>query len=197
MIRALSEWRKSMMHRTGLLGLSLALCGGLMASNLSAAGDHPRPFHGDVTATWDNIFNGLFAPPAKFVGGGPVTHMGNTTQSGTLTLEAPIALGMFPGFGSVTIVAATGDSVSFDYVGILNAVTGEGTSSFTFTGGTGRFADVSGQGTFDAIIDLSFPTAQPMAVTLDGGAATAFVPAGTAQRNNRSAMMNVKPRRSV
>jgi hypothetical protein len=157
-----------MMPRTGLFALSLALCLGLIASNSSAGGDHPLPFHGDVTATWDNIFNGLFAPPANFVGGGPVTHMGNTTQSGTLTLEAPISPGMFPGFGSVTIVAANGDSVSFDYVGVLNAVTGEGTGTFTFTTGTGRFADVSGQGTFDALIDLSFPIAQPMTVTLDG-----------------------------
>jgi hypothetical protein len=75
---------------------------------------------------------------------------------------------MFPGFGSVTIVAANGDSVSFDYVGVLDALTGEGTGSFTFTTGTGRFADVSGQGTFDALIDLSFPTGQPMTVTLEG-----------------------------
>jgi hypothetical protein len=45
---------------------------------------------------------------------------------------------------------------------------GERTSSFTFTCGTGRLADVPGQGTFDALIDLSFPTAQPMTVTLDG-----------------------------
>jgi hypothetical protein len=168
MIRVLSSRRKSMMHRTGLFALALALCLGLIASNSSAGGDHPRPFHGNVTAAWDNIFDGLFAPPANFLGGGPVTHMGNTTQTGTLTLLAPIAPGMFPGFGSVTIVAANGDSVSFDYVGVLDALTGEGTGSFTFTSGTGRFADVSGQGTFDALIDLSFPTAQPMKVTLDG-----------------------------
>jgi hypothetical protein len=50
----------------------------------------------------------------------------------------------------------------------LNALTGEGIGSFTFTGGTGRFEGVTGQGTFDALIDLSLPTAQPMTVTLDG-----------------------------
>jgi hypothetical protein len=37
-----------------------------------------------------------------------------------------------------------------------------------FTSGTGRFADVSGQGTFDALIDLSFSSGQPMTVALDG-----------------------------
>jgi hypothetical protein len=84
MIRVLSCRRKSMMARAGLLGL--ALCLGLAAGASSAGGNHPLPFHGDVTATWDDIFNGLFAPPANFVGGGPVTHMGHTTQTGTLTL---------------------------------------------------------------------------------------------------------------
>jgi hypothetical protein len=168
MIGDLSRRRKSLMPRAGLLGLALCLGLGL-APRISTAGENqPLPFHGNVTATWDNIFNGLFAPPANFVGGGPVTHMGNTTQTGTLTLLAPIAPGMFPGFGSVTIVAANGDSVSFDYFGVLDALTGEGTGTFTFTTGAGRFADVSGQGTFDALIDLSFPSAQPMTVRLDG-----------------------------
>jgi hypothetical protein len=37
----------------------------------------------------------------------------------------------------------------------LNAATGEGTGTFTFTGGTGRFADATGGGTFDALIDLA------------------------------------------
>ena len=60
------------------------------------------------------------------------------------------------------------DSVSFDYEGLLNAVTGEGSGTFTFTGGTGRFAGATGGGTFDALIDLSFATEQPMTVTLDG-----------------------------
>ena len=129
---------------------------------------NPRPFHGNVTATWDNIFNGLFAPPANFTGGGPVTHMGNTKQTGTLVLEAPVAPGIFPGFGSVTITAANGDQVTFDYEGFLDALTGEGTGTFTFTGGTGRFAGATGQGTFDALIDLSLPANQPMAVTLNG-----------------------------
>jgi hypothetical protein len=163
-------WRKnSMIHRAGLLGLTLALCLGMAAGISAARAGQSLPFKGNVTATWDNIFNALSAPPANFAGGGPVTHMGKTTQSGTLTLEAPIAPGMlYPGYGSVTIVAANGDSVSFDYTGILNAATGEGTGSFTFTSGTGRFADVSGQGTFDAFIDLSLPSDQPMTVTLDG-----------------------------
>jgi hypothetical protein len=168
MIRNLPRRNNSMIHRTGLLGLALSLCLGAATGVSLARGGHSLPFKGNVTTTWDNIFDALYVPPANFVGGGPVTHLGNTTQTGTLTLEAPIAPGLFPGYGSVTIVAANGDAVSFDYTGILNAGTGEGTGSFAFTSGTRRFAHVSGQGTFDAFINLSLPSDQPMTVTLDG-----------------------------
>jgi hypothetical protein len=134
----------------------------------------PVPFKGNVTATWDNILKSL--PPSvggpglvsNFTGGGPVTHMGNTTQSGTLTLGDPIAPFVFPGTGTVTITAANGDTVTFNYVGRLVASTGEGIGTFTFTGGTGRFAGATGGGTFYAVIDLSQETAQPMKVVLDG-----------------------------
>lgn len=150
------------------LGLVLALSLALGTGHASAADRPSLPFQGRVTATWDNVFNGLFAPPAHFLGGGPVTHMGDTIQCGTLTLAPPDAHGMALGSGSVTIVAANGDAVHFDYDGVLNTATGEGVGSFTFTGGTGRFADVSGHGTFVAEIDLSLPSYQSMTVTLDG-----------------------------
>jgi hypothetical protein len=163
----ISAWRKKKTASiTRIFAVALCL---VAAVGLTKAGDkQPRPFHGDVTAEWDDIFNGLFAPPANFVGGGPVTHMGMTTQTGTLFLGPPDGNGMAPGYGTVIIVAANGDSVTFDYEGELNALTGEGVGTFTFTAGTGRFAGVSGQGTFDAHIDLSQPANQPMTVTLDG-----------------------------
>ena len=166
MILLSRPWKTAKVRRVFLL--STVVCF-VLATGVSPAGDkQPRPFHGSVTAVWDDIFNGLFAPPANFAGGGPVTHMGNTTQTGTLYLGPPDENLMFPGYGSVTIVAANGDQVTFDYEGELDGVTGEGTGTFTFTGGTGRFAGATGQGTFDAHIDLSLPTDQPMTVTLDG-----------------------------
>jgi hypothetical protein len=153
-----------MRRPASLFALGLLLTLGTLPSPAAA----PRPFAGRVSATWDNIFNGLLNPPANFAGGGPVTHMGDTKQTGTLVLQAPIAPGLFPGSGSVTITAANGDEVSFDYVGLLDALTGEGFGTFTFTGGTGRFAGATGGGTFDALIDTSLPTNQPMNVALDG-----------------------------
>ena len=111
-----------MRHPASLLALGLLLTLGTLPSPAAA----PRPFAGRVAATWDNIFNGLLNPPANFAGGGPVTHMGNTKQMGTLVLQAPIAPGLFPGSGSVTITAANGDTVSFDYVGLLDAPDGRG-----------------------------------------------------------------------
>jgi hypothetical protein len=155
-----------MTYRIRLLGVALCL---MLATSLAPAGAKDAvPFKGRVTATWDNIFDGLFAPPATFAGGGPVTHMGDTEQEGTLVLGLPVAPGVFPGYGSVTITAANGDKVTFDYVGLLYAGTGEGVGTFSFTGGTGRFAKATGGGTFVALIDLSLPVDQPMTVVLDG-----------------------------
>jgi hypothetical protein len=138
-----------------------------------ATAENPRPFKARVTAQWDNVFAAL--PPslggaglANFLGTGQVTHLGKAGQEGSLTLEEPVAPGVFPGSGSVTMTAANGDTLTFDFFGCLNAATGEGIGTFKFTGGTGRFANASGCGTFDALIDLSQRMAQDMTVILDG-----------------------------
>lgn len=167
-MRIPSDREKPLMPRLGQLGLALALCFGLAAGFSSAGQNQSLPFHGGATGTWDDIFDALVAPPAIFVGTGEVTHMGNTTHTITLTLEAPIAPGLYPGYGTNTLVAANGDSVDIAYVGILDAATGGAGGTFTITGGTGRFSNASGGGTFDALVDLSFPTGQPMTYTFDG-----------------------------
>ena len=51
---------------------------------------------------------------------------------------------------------------------MLFAATGEGIGTFTFSGGTGRFATATGEGNFYALIDLSISADQPMTVVLDG-----------------------------
>jgi len=132
-----------------------------------------RPFKGRVVATWDNVFAALPPPAgislAKFIGTSQMTHMGNAAQSGTLTLTPNGHPFLIPGNGSVTITAANGDTVKFDYTGILNAANGEGTGTFNITGGTGRFAGATGGGTFFAAINFSSgPVNAPMTVVLDG-----------------------------
>jgi hypothetical protein len=159
-----------MMFRAQLVNLTLliGLLAGWLAPAREAEGAEPRPFKGRVVATWDNVFNALFAPPATFEGVSWVTHMGLSQQEGWLVLGPPDTNGLAPGYGSVTITAANGDELTFDYEGVLNAATGEGIGTFAFTGGSGRFANASGGGTFYALIDLSQPAYQPMTVVLDG-----------------------------
>src|SRR5579875_3463315 len=136
------------MHRPAkLFSFCLLL---VLGASASPAAAEERPFHGSVEATWDDIFEAFGPDGATFEGGGPVTHMGNTTQTGILYLSSEAnAQGLYPGHGSVTITAANGDEVTFDYEGLLDPLTGEGTGTFTFTGGTGRFAGATGGGTFD------------------------------------------------
>ena len=132
-----------------------------------------RPFGGRVVAAWDNVFAALPMPvgagTANFSGISQMKHMGRSGQVGTLHLGFPHpATGLAPGNGSVTITANNGDTVSFDYQGILNSATGEGAGTLVITGGTGRFQGATGCGTFHALIDISAPANQSMTVLLDG-----------------------------
>jgi len=156
-----------MLRRLSLVGLCLVLVPAVAWP--VRAGDR-RPFKGNCVATWDNVFNGLFMPPANFIGQGNVTHLGLAHQQGTMTLEPPIDVQqvMFPGHGTVTLTAANGDELTFHFEGVLDVNTGVGDGRFEFVGGTGRFAGATGGGTFHAVIDLSYPVAQPMTVVLDG-----------------------------
>jgi hypothetical protein len=133
-----------------------------------------EPFKSRVTANWDDVFDALppaFGRPgqASFAGTSQTTHLGRAAQRGKLSLHpsSPTDI-VIPGDGSVTIIAANGDQLTFNYTGNLYALTGEGKGTFTFTGGTGRFANATGNGTFYAVIDLSQPAKQPMTVVLDG-----------------------------
>jgi hypothetical protein len=158
----------ALLGRAALLGCTALLALALAFAASPACAKGPVPFKGRGTATWDNVFFALAAPPAHFAGVANVSHLGNITQTGTLTLQAPTAPHIFPGSGSVTFVAANGDTVTFSYQGTLNDVTGKGVGTFTFTSGTGRFTGVTGGGTFSALIDLTVPIGQSMTVALDG-----------------------------
>lgn len=156
--------------RTFNVLVTLFVAAGLVFTCLQAESKpgKSRPFKADGVAVWDNVFAG-FGGEALFVGSGNGTHLGKFQQEGNLTFTAAPEDGIAPGIGEVTLTAANGDELRFEYIGELNAATGVGEGTLEFTGGTGRFAGATGSGEFYAEIDLSAgPELAPMKVWLTG-----------------------------
>jgi len=148
---------------TFLCVLGLLMCG-QAAEKTSRA--HVRPFKAVGVAVWDNILAG-FTTGANFSGTGQGTHLGNFVQSGNLFFTGgPDQNGVIPGQGSVTLKAANGDELRFSYAGTLNSANGIGQGNLTFIGGTGRFENASGAGTFYA--EIQGVVNAPMKVWLNG-----------------------------
>jgi hypothetical protein len=80
------------------------------------------------------------------IGSGNATQLGRFTRSETILLNP--STGMFT--GTMTYVAANGDELNCTFSG---AFTSQTTASgvYTFSGGTGRFADASGQADFNIL----------------------------------------------
>jgi hypothetical protein len=77
---------------------------------------------------------------------GETTHLGRFTGNETVVLD--LADGTFA--GTRVFVAANGDLLYADVEGAFtSATTAEGT--FTFTGGTGRFQNASGEADFEVV----------------------------------------------
>ncbi len=129
-----------------IAGLILALGVLAPAGALGKAGGTERPIkaHASGTTVFDN-------PTLTFVSDatGTMSHLGKTTAhfDGALTLTGPSA---FDVAGSYVTVAANGDQLfaTFAGSGTLDASgNATGTTTTTFTGGTGRFAGASGTAT--------------------------------------------------
>lgn len=86
---------------------------------------------------------------------------GNATQLGqfTVSYEVEVNLLTVAGIGAAQFVAANGDSLyaegsgqatPTDMAGVFNVV-----ENYTITGGTGRFADASGNITLDRVVDTT------------------------------------------
>src|SRR3954454_3224123 len=87
----------------------------------------------------------------KGVLSGHATHLGRFV--GETQYLVDVTTGMFETW--VTLVAANGDQLSSRGVAVFTPIGGAPTGSigtFEFTGGTGRFADASGSGTFVGVI---------------------------------------------
>jgi hypothetical protein len=117
----------------------------MVALALPAAADEELPFLG-----WgDEMVTGVELVPDGIQltadGAGEATHLGRFTRHAVAVVHGD---GTF--MGTVTFIAANGDRLYADIDGAFtSATTIEGT--YTFTGGTGRFEDASGDADFEAV----------------------------------------------
>ena len=84
-----------------------------------------------------------------FVSEGIATHVGPFSEVGAVQLTPTDDPAVFQLSGSATHTAANGDQLFETIAGTLNVVTGAGTATMTFVGGTGRFANASGSAIFE------------------------------------------------
>ena len=123
-------------------------------------------FASPVVASEQVPFNGSFAAveidevqgTTLFVNGsgtGNATHLGRYT----VTFEAEVDLLTLMGVGTMTFVAANGDSLSTDFNGQATPTSDPNiflvVELETIADGTGRFADAAGSFRLERVIDLS------------------------------------------
>ena len=138
-----------------LLALSL-----ILAAVHSAAAGPSRPFK----AKGEALLAGNPFAGTDFIAFGTATHLGKFEAEGTTLFGSPDMAGVTVATGTITFIAANGDELDATFAGTLNLLTGEGTATFIFTGGTGRFDDASGE--FEA--DIQQEGAAGFSFTADG-----------------------------
>ena len=126
---------------------------------MPAVAEERLPFSGTYRGTV------AFTGPASaaFQGSGTASHLGKSTIVGTVQAVGP-ASSCSDGFAArhmITLTAANGDQlflvVTDDSCQVAPGEY-EGTGTFEITGGTGRFADATGSGTFDGRGDFNTGT---------------------------------------
>ena len=122
------------LRRTAAALVAVAILG--FAHDTSA--DESRPFKGVAAAVVtgvEPVADGLLLTVAAT---GKATHLGKFTREESVVLHADGTVE-----GSLVFIAANGDRLYADVAGgFISPTTAVGT--YTFTGGTGRFADASG-----------------------------------------------------
>jgi hypothetical protein len=133
------------------------------------------------------VYSGTFIPTDtgfNVSGAGHATKLGSSTNQGTVVmLSQPNESCPTTGFvvtNDETLIAANGDQVTLTILDKRCPVAGEpgiydGVSTYHITGGSGRFADATGEGTFDGRGDFNFPNNLTFTYTFDG---TISVPNG-------------------
>ena len=135
---------------------------GVGANSASAAAGHQVPFR----ASYSGMAAFTSDTTAVFNGTGIASHLGRSTNVNHITVSGPGSPGSCPGgFANInveTLTAANGDTLVLTGPHDQgcptrpNAV--HGTGHWIVTGGTGRFAGATGQGTFDGVADFNLGT---------------------------------------
>jgi hypothetical protein len=133
---------------------------GILGLALPAAADEPLPFRGAADETITRVTPvGLDQLQLTVTATGEATYLGQF--SGTETVVLDLATGTFS--GTRVFIAANGDRLYANVEGgFTSATTAAGT--LTFTGGTGRFADATGEVDFEAVT----PDGLHLALTFEG-----------------------------
>jgi hypothetical protein len=140
---------------TALVGSSLTLALVIPARFAHALSDDNS---GTITYAFlgrlENGFAPITQPPPSLIltdsGSGDATVLGKVTDSFTVNIDFshPIANGFFLVSKTGSLFAADGDRVDLAMVGTFNAATFDVHYVFVVTGGTGRFAGATGNGTW-------------------------------------------------
>lgn len=125
------------------------------------AADDQRPVHGQFTGTGVGADQrcGPGFLTLGFVITGVTTHLGRLTGSGSNCTEFTLGTNPVPIWdGIITLEAADGSRLTLTYAG-EQGQPASGVATFshmdTIVGGTGRFADASGQWTISGLIDFT------------------------------------------
>src|SRR5215471_871882 len=130
---------------------------GIGANSASAAAGPQVPFRASFSG------KAAFTSPtsAVFTGTGIATHLGLSTNENNITVLGPDSScpGGFVNKNVEKLTAANGDTLELKGPHDVGCPTRpgvvHGTGDWTVTGGTGRFAGATGQGTFDGGADFN------------------------------------------
>jgi hypothetical protein len=162
---------RNLVERDRLAGRSMNTAGrrfaGMLAATIvvmalaamPAVAQEQLPFSGTYSGTV--AFTGPTS--AALQGSGTASHLGKSTMVGTVQVVGP-ASSCSDGFAAqlmITLTAANGDQLFLVVTDESCQVAPgmfEGTGTYEITGGTGRFADATGSGTFDGRGDFTTGT---------------------------------------
>jgi hypothetical protein len=158
--------------RAALLPIGALLALPTFAGMQPASAATPAPFRASFAGTFTPTDTGFS------VGGqGRATLLGKSTNQGTVVMQSqPNPACPTTGFvvtNDEILTAANGDQVTLSILDMPCPVPDspgfyDGVSTYHVTGGTGRFAGASGQGTFDGRGDFNDPSHLTFTYTFDG-----------------------------